>query len=534
MNRKNIRNILIALLFLACASFLTVLHVKRGYAATEETNLNRLIQELTAGYRVKQISATVIMFAVGAVISIPLCKNIGQQYAMLLAMPVGNALWGIISAPLLFMNIPYTPYIMAGVIFSIIAVMVFLYKKEYRHADWSSFWTGVILALAVAVMASSGVFAIFNSSDSYYYVMQYGELIGQNQQLSSDISGTFMTWTGISPALTSAYAAMWGFENIYAIHYLLIFSMYGFISYTVYRKANQYCTAGKSFLCAALTLLTVMMIPAVSYLSIWVISNTYFMVYLVFLMMLPVIAGEKTDTRILCIMAAFAVWLMLSRIEAAPLICFLIICISSLNIPKKHISALFLSTFLFEALYLLKVLLEYLHRGKLASEQLLTAGTVAIILLTFVLTGLYLLLYDFKFMKFIRRHMAAFGIAALIISCLGLGALDMNKFLNNIQTVASNMRDWYWAYVPLSVLVIEVIKFCFKCRNQYFDLAVWGFILFNFAMCMGRPQYLRLGVGDSYNRICMSIVPLYVVSTIWTFIVYFGSGKKENKYGKEI
>ena len=152
---------------------------------------------------------------------------------------------------------------------------------------------------------------------------------------------------------------------------------------------------------------------------------------------------------------------------------------------------------------------------------------MAVIIFALLAVVAYILLYDSKFAFFVRRHMTILGIATLSVGCLALGILEWDKFTNNVRVIFSNATDWYWNYVPITVLCLEIMKTYLKCRNRYFDLIVWGLVLLNFAICMGRPQYLRLGIGDSYNRICMSILPTYITSSVYTFVECFGGVKKE-------
>ena len=63
------------------------------------------------------------------------------------------------------------------------------------------------------------------SSDSYYYVMQYGEVVAKVGSLNFDTAGATMTWTGVSSALISSLAYFCGFETITVIHNLLVISM---------------------------------------------------------------------------------------------------------------------------------------------------------------------------------------------------------------------------------------------------------------------------------------------------------------------
>lgn len=512
-------------LFLALSIVLTVLFMKARYSESEQTLIVKAIYEITKGYRMYQILASLGMYLVGFAVAYPLCVKQGAYLPFLSAMPVGNALWGIISSFMLFLNVPYNRITVLAVVAVILLFLFRRYKEIYKNVDVIKTINMMMLVLAFIIMASSGMLPKNYSFDSFYYVMQYGELIARTGRLSSDIVGTYMTWVGITPALTSAYAAMFGFETIYAIHHLLVFSMYGFAAYCVYQGTVRFFTKGIAVICAFFTLYSILFTPIVNELAVWIISNTYFMVYLVFFIMLPVIARDKMDMGIALLMSLYAMWMTLCRIEAAPYMCFLIVCITCLDIPEKQSRRMFLAVFIVEALYLLKILTEYLSGAKQAYEQELTMNTAAVILIVFFLTGIYFMLYHFRFIKFIRKYMSIFGIAGLLIGCVVLGLFDWERFVNNVTVALTNViSNWYWP-LPVAILACEILKTCFKCRNKYFDLIIWGSVLFYFALCMGRLNNLRLGAGDSYHRICISIVPSYIVSTIYTFINYLGNQK---------
>lgn len=511
-----------SLAFLVLAVIAVFLYMRAGHGMAEATALEKVIREMTASYRLRQIAATVILYGVGYLAAYPFCSGIGTDWAGVLAMPVGNALWGVASALLLFLNIPYNRWTMCAVGGLLLGALFFRFRESYRGMDWIGWAAWHTAALAVTIMAASGVFARFLSSDSYYFVMQYGELIAKEGRLSSDIVGTYMTWTGLTPALTSSFAAMWGFENIYAIHYLLVFGMYGFLMKLGYRGASAYWGRKGSFLIGLAAVLTVGIIPGVAYLSFWIINNTYFMVYIVIMGMLPVLEGRKPGGRTVCLMGLIGAWLTLCRTETALVMCFFLVCASVLELPRRQMAALYGPVCAAQLLFFGKLGYEYAIGARQAGEKMLTLRTGAVLVLALALTGAYIGLYRLGWVGFLRRHLRAFVLWGLLLSCLGLGLLDMDKFQNNLDVCLHHFSDWYWKYVPLTILVLEVLKTCYRCRDSYYDLIVWGFLLCNFAVCMGRPHGLRLGIGDSYNRICLSIMPLYVASTVLTFVEYFG------------
>lgn len=519
---------IIPIVILICSFLVTIYYNYIGYRHTEATTLNVMVKQITDRYRIYQILATMSLYLIGYIIAVPFCKKIGREYAYTLAMPVGNASWGVISALVLFLNIPYNRYSMLSMGGICIGTLLYIYREEYKSMEWQKLLGVLLIALSISMMAASGVFAIFTSSDSYYFVMQYGELIAKCGKLSSDTVGTYMTWTGIMPALMSAFATMWGFENIYAIHYLLIFSMYGFVMLIIYKRTEAYYNKVLSRCIAVLTALTIAIIPGSAYLSFWIIGNSYFMVYLLLVVMLPfAVQDNKLDENRILLMTLFFVWLALCRSETAVTISFLVICISILGLSKKQMEHIFIPICVFQTLFFFTIIYQSQAGEKQADDKLLTPMIMAVIILALLAVVAYILIYDSKFAFFVRRHMMIVGIATLSVGCLVLGILEWDKFTNNVRVIFSNATDWYWNYVPITVLCLEIMKIYLKCRNRYFDLIVWGLVLLNFAICMGRPQYLRLGIGDSYNRICMSILPTYITSCVYTLVEYFGGVKKE-------
>jgi uncharacterized membrane protein len=41
-----------------------------------------------------------------------------------------------------------------------------------------------------------------------------------------------------------------------------------------------------------------------------------------------------------------------------------------------------------------------------------------------------------------------------------------------------------------------------------------GYILFNFAVCMIRFNDLRKGFGDSFNRMLIGVIPIFLISVV--------------------
>lgn len=138
MKSQDRKRIIIPFVVLCLSAAVTFLYVREGYKGTEATVLNVMVQELTASYRIHQIIAAVVMYVIGFWGSYPFCANLeGPGWAYLLAMPVGNALWGAISSLLLFIGVPYNRYTMCAMTVLVMAGLTVRFRETYAKIEWS-------------------------------------------------------------------------------------------------------------------------------------------------------------------------------------------------------------------------------------------------------------------------------------------------------------------------------------------------------------------------------------------------------------
>ena len=147
---------IIPVVILTCSFLVTVYYNYIGYRHTEATALNVMVKEITDKYRIYQILATMILYLIGYIIAVPFCKKINREYAYILAMPVGNASWGVISALILFLNIPYNRYSMLSVGGICIGALLYRYREEYKRMEWQKLLRVLLIVLSISMMAASG------------------------------------------------------------------------------------------------------------------------------------------------------------------------------------------------------------------------------------------------------------------------------------------------------------------------------------------------------------------------------------------
>lgn len=473
----------------------------------------RLVDSLTETYQMRQVLVSVLVYCYGYIVVTALLNGKKcEGWKIALAFPTAIAVWGGTASVVLFLNVPFTPLTMCIVCGVLLLICLYTRYKIIINS-LGNLAKEAVGSLAVAIVVSTGAFSLFLSSDSYYYVMQYGELIANNNILCMDLTAVFMTWTGITPALISSLAAMCGFETIYVIHYMLVFSMFLGVGVAVYEQADRIHSKIYAAILSVLAILFLILVPYVWMLSTWTISNTYFMLYMFFFLYIASQVERECDYGVSLLMALFGLWMILSRAEGAVVVCFLIVVVSSLDLSRKQMLVIAVPAIVGEFLFLGKVHWDIARGMRQATESILTFQVEAIMIGLMLLTLGYILLYDWVVVNFIRERLNWMLLLGLIAGNLVLALGDFTKYWGNVQTVAYNLKYEYWGPFPWVALILMVLIKIKEPKVDYWDLAVYGYILYTFALCMGRKP-LRAGFGDSYNRILAGIVPIFVVASL--------------------
>ena len=500
-----------AVCFCTVCLIMTFLAYNYTIAGAKGHDMYSMAIELTKGNQLKQILLSVCIYIYGYVVvkAIRLKKN--EWWDAILAYPIGLLCWCVLGAVVLILGVPFRLSIMLVLLtLLLVTCVIWIWKSECR-LDMAAFVTNLLYTFGVASIASSGIFIVYMSNDSLYFLVKYGEILAIDGGYAN--VSFLQTWTGVTPALISSLAKFLGLHSIYTIHHMLMISFVLFFMLTVYEKVSEYLTVKKAALFVVAAVALLLLTPAFFLLGQWVISNTYFMMFMyIFLYIICEVQDKRIDTKgAYILLGLISVFLTLSRSESIVTMCFLIICSSVLKVEKKELfKYLLVPASLLQVGFWIRV---YLTRGTLF-EGMLSVKNVAIMVMAFVGTGLYLLFIGTWFESKCKLSMQKVVVHALLLLNIVLFVLMPERGIDGINVFAYNLANESWGFFPW------IVAFCYLVftgkgeKMHYWDMCWIGYVLFSFGICMGRGAVARIGVGDSLNRIICSIVPV-----VWFAII---------------
>lgn len=488
------------------------------------------VKEITREYRIRQIIVTFIFFSLGFLVSIRVFGTDDIAYATVWAMPVSVAVWSVGSMVLLLTGIPYIVLSSVIIYIFLLALIRFSSYKHIEAIPIEHVLQIMLFALAVIVIISTGIIPTIMSSDSYFYVMQYGEILAKTGKLSFDTAGTFMTWTGISSALMSSLAYMFGFETIITFHYLLIFSMVGLFALTIFKYCKKCVLLQKPVVAIAVTivsLLALISIPSIELLSSWVISNAHCMVYILFFMIgIKGYVDERADNNALFwILIFIAVWLGMSRAEMSVCMVGMIGISSCLSLKRRDLLIMSGLLLLFQGAFLLRLDVQQAHSNKQVYDTMLTTEIQLLMMGALGALLLYSVFYDLKLIVIIRDKLKVLILIALPLMCLCIYFIDTEKYVTSIDAIIYNLKNEYWGIAHYFLLVIVLVAIIITKRITFYGLFAYGYLFLNLLFALARKQPLRYGYGDSFNRMLISSVPIVLLAVVLALIENICNGR---------
>lgn len=475
-----------------------------------------LVNDITSGYKLRQILVAVLMFIIGYILAQCIFEKQSDIVKAIWAMPISVVAWSMCSVVILFIRLPYIRSLMLGVVLILIFVVTYLRRDYIKKINLASMCRYIIWCVGLSIFFSTGIIPTIMSSDSYYYVMQYGEVIAKTGSLSFDTAGATMTWTGISSALISALACFGGFETITVIHNLLITSLLCCFCLTMMKQLENFGLDKKfATFWAIIFTIMLMIIPAFELLAFWVISNTYCMVYIFFLMIgLKIyISQECENSGLLMLLSMIVSWLALSRAEMSVCMACMVCLISVLPVQKRDMLILAVPMTILQLLYLIELDYQQHISERTVYDSMLTPQIQAIMLLALMGCIIYSLFIESKIFKQIRNRMSVILFVGIPLLYVGIYFMNNEKFIESIKSIGFNFTTQYWGYAPFIILILIMVVIWNK-KNNYWMVFSAGYILINLALCLGRKQPLRDGYGDSCNRIMMSAIPIIFFALI--------------------
>ena len=488
------------------------------------------MKSVTTGFLFRQ--AAVIVFLTAAGLSCNLCLPGKKKLILklLLAFPLGLALYAVTGFAVLLLGIPFNAYSMSILLFLVcLAVIVYSIRKGECHKpdrdEAAKLAIFLVIAAAAALFCSSGILSVTIDNDSVYYYSTYPEIIAKTGKYLKYFD-TFMTDVGQTSAVLNTLPFIYGFDNTFGIqHFMNLNFLALFVAAMVelLEGDSSNITADKvpigRFRPSAVAAVLAALFMAGSYpflfISKWVMSNVYFMEYFCIILIVVLLGGEELRGFGFTLFVMIAMLSML-RVEGVVVCGVLALCLSSLKLSKKTLASVFVLPVLILQCGFYAML--YLRMGVDPVYSFLDVKKALAITLSLAALLVYILLIRDRMLKaeFIHRYYRMIIILVLLFGNIVFLAVNPDRYISNLLTIYRNIRLGHgWGYFGIFMVIAAIFIAADILRSRFAKIEfldfIWVcFILTVIAACWARGGMLRMGVGDSGNRIMMETVPLTV------------------------
>lgn len=518
-------SIISLLITLGCYAF-------RLYTA-RQSELGTLLFEITKGMQIRQMLCVLSLFILGISFLYCFANKWDLYLKIILALPIGIAVWGSLSCIILISPLEYNGLTMLLVCtgFELFFLLWKRNKKNTQRNDRNKIIMAGMIALSVLCIASTGLFYTFSSHDTVYYIEFLGKEIAMQKGLTQDFS-TYLLHTGIGIATLSALSDMWNVDTIYILHHSVVIAFFSFCGYMFYRKASESTKKKPALWSAFITVVLLFFLPPVRYLSGFVISNTYIMIYLfIIVMLLAKIKAQNTiPSSYGMVLSLLFFFMSFVRMDAGITICCIYACIATTAICNRDIIIYCIIPGLLGTLGLFAKYIGLF--GTDLDGMLLNYNTLLAICGLYICVLCFFCFFRHRKYDFTQKNFPGMIGLGMILVTTATFLYSPSDFIENLETYMYNFTEisvaggfWGTAFIFLIVLW-WVVHYVNGTKLSFLEITI--LLLVVVTINMGNIRSMigvspRRGYGDSFNREFISYVPLLM------YAIYEGVFQYRNK-----
>lgn len=455
----------------------------------------------------------------------------------LLAYPAGLSLWGVIGFIVLVLGIPYNAGVLVCVHSALCITLLFNYTIRLKQRIGADILKKCCIAVAAAVIAAilccEGFITVSVSNDSYYYYSVYPQTIVLEGGYSTSFD-VFLTDVGQTCAIIGTLPFLFGFEETYGIMLSLGINLIFIFAYAVYDVSCNKWKLSKACARFAAVLSTIFLVSSTPFIVMtkWVLANAYFMA-LCFVLFYAAysFAIHKEKMQLAPFAALLTAMVSMLRMEGGMMAGLLILCMCILPIEgmwlmKYAAIPVAITQLLYYAVIYLKLTVNPLY-------SFLDFKNALIMLLFAAGLVLYTGFIRKRLGNIIKNYYSYLLLFLLIAGNALLLIIDSERYITNLKYLIFNIYNKTgWGMFGYIMAICFFLIFAVKMLKAFkigkikdlkpgYSLAFFsGFVLFTLAVCFARDGSLRLGIGDSGNRVLMQVVPFAIFALIEEVISY--------------
>ena len=521
--------------------FLVSMFLNRNY-------FNALAYDNVFLYQTKQLLAIILLFVIGLGFLLIIKNTLSMPWIMIFSFPIGSCLWAFSSLILLLLGIPYTFFftiLLIGIFLLLLTFILIHFQtnsttglplsvaESFRHHATVSklsqlgqpeAFPFLLLFLGLAFLASSGFIYSFVSYDSFFYFTNYGHTLTIVNNFKDIAGNNSYTLTNISQFLPmlNAYTSFWGLDQCFQLQAFLTSNVLVCFFYGIYQYCLKFSSSTKPTVYSFLLTLLLASSTAFITTSSWVLANMYCMAYIFFLFAASFLGShlELGNKEAMFLISFCFTALTLLRKDGIIFASFFLICFCSIQLfTKKQLSLLFLPAVIAEIwwLFYVRVILN-------ASVKQATFSSIAnnknIFFVACIIIGTWLYLHfihdlllkiNAKITFFTEYTILFAGMVLLFIASFFLK--DANTIIDNVDFVIRNMFRYpsSWGISAFFFGIVLTLSLVKEFRLDYLHFLWSGYAFLNLiSYCIVDSKWFWLNWDDSYNRVLLQIVPVFV------------------------
>ncbi len=501
---------------------------KAGSVIPERVIYDQLGQEPVKIHMV-QLSALIYLFLLGFTVQILATSQLRSLSSLWgkLAFPVGAAVWVIFAVVCLALKIPLSlsTALLFGVVFLLFSFIKirrqkFPVAKLLRGVGWN-----IGIFLMVSIVLCSRDLTVF-TYDSYFYAAA-GKVLALEHYLSLDTAITLAGYSVALPVIHSL-AGLFGGQYFYTFHPMIGISFTLLMSSFFYRELlSRKVAKPRAAILTAVPVLGYFTTFFVVMSSLWVIPNFIAGVYLFLAIVSAVKAKHKLESYWLYLSGISLTVFALTRIEGPLFALVVFVFVFSVRgmIYRSWLKYI-VPYFLLVSFWLIR--LQSFLAGH-SSDFLTQEKTWFIILIT---AGLLIITSALRFTLTkarLRRKFPPVVVGLLLLLVAFLTTVKMALAKTNFVVMIANLFapvglwELFWI-VTLPLLLLSLLIHREKAGDGFVMYFIFAYILLLCGVFFFRSVPLRLGFGDSANRMFIHITPVI----IYYLAVRFGSLGSQN------
>lgn len=501
-------------------------------------------------YQTKQVLSILFLYLLGYLLIKTIQQRLDGLWVCLLAFPSAVCLWCFMSEFLLLADFTYR-FLRVLFLMCAFILLCFLIRRlrkiPLRKPDLPVLKTIAVITGA-ACLVSTGYNYIILNYDSYFYFSDYGKALTLMMSYKDIVSDNSFVMTNIGQflPLVSSYVTYFGLDTMIPLQGFMILDLLIAFAVCVYRYAKSAFPVKKAACYTALfTLLLISCSPFLLFTN-WILSNSWIMFYLFFLLVLGIKDQPEPDAVSLfgtgsapldadraLLICGFSVAVTMLRKDGIVFICFLFICYSLIwfhslqDIPhdkpvsrfKTWCRTSLLQTLLFLPSAVYQLFYIYYLRHIIYARTTLAYGTsllsdkfTTMVLLGVAATILYLLFLHIAAEKLCKKYLPHAMTGFLLLALLLLCVKDMGRFIDYVDTWIRNLAGTAFGYSSLGILLLLCLIILSRPPYDYLLFTTTGFALITLIVYWNKGN-LEMNIDNSGLRALYQIIPIFFFVT---------------------